>query len=137
MKVLNPVNKKSLSVKFDVTTSFLSRQTLITVYKNTVASLHFHIDFATCGGITVLDLMMPVTDGFDENIFAAYAKTFCECGGVTLQPNFLNRDELVAARENPEKHKNLIVRVCGFSVRFVNLLPEVQDEIINRNYYSM
>lgn len=42
------------------------------------------------------------------------------------------RKELMEAKENPEKHKDLIVRVWGFNARFVELDPELQDHIINR-----
>ena len=37
-----------------------------------------------------------------------------------------------AAKENPEKYEYLVVRVGGYSARFVHLNPAIQDEIINR-----
>lgn len=39
------------------------------------------------------------------------------------------------AMEHPEKYANLIVRVGGFSERFVNLSPETQQEILSRTLY--
>lgn len=42
------------------------------------------------------------------------------------------KQELLEAREHPEKHKDLIVRVWGFNARFVELDEELQDHIINR-----
>ncbi len=42
------------------------------------------------------------------------------------------RRELLEAREDPEKYRDLIVRVWGFNARFVELDRELQDHIINR-----
>jgi len=47
----------------------------------------------------------------------------------------VNRGDLEAALLEPEKHRNLIVRVGGFSARFVELPPEVQADLINRTLY--
>ena len=41
-------------------------------------------------------------------------------------------EELKRARLDPENHRHVIVRVGGYSARFVNLRPELQEEIINR-----
>ena len=42
------------------------------------------------------------------------------------------KQELLEAREDPEKYRDLIVRVWGFNARFVELDRELQDHIINR-----
>ena len=39
---------------------------------------------------------------------------------------------LLDAQKHPEKHRDLIVRVAGYSDYFANLTPELQDEIIRR-----
>ena len=39
---------------------------------------------------------------------------------------------LADAMEHPERHQNLVVRVCGFSARFVTLDREMQEEIAGR-----
>ena len=44
----------------------------------------------------------------------------------------MSADELVEAQKNPEKHKNLIVRVGGFSAYFTQLEKGLQDNIITR-----
>ena len=36
------------------------------------------------------------------------------------------------AQRNPEQHKDIIVRVWGYSARFVTLCKEMQDHVINR-----
>lgn len=43
-----------------------------------------------------------------------------------------DREELMDAKKNPEKHRGLIVRVWGFNARFVELDEELQDHIIKR-----
>jgi len=44
----------------------------------------------------------------------------------------VSRDDLENAMKEPEKYQNLIVRVGGFSARFVELNRQVQLDIINR-----
>ena len=96
-----------------------------------------NIDFTECGGgISVHDVILPVSSRFDEDIFASFMLGAAECRCVTIQPNCVSKNDLLAARREPEKYKNLIVRICGLSAYFVNLLPEVQDEIIARNFYT-
>ena len=41
-------------------------------------------------------------------------------------------EDLLDAKEHPERHGNLIVRVGGYSSQFILLDPETQDEIISR-----
>lgn len=96
-----------------------------------------NIDFTTCGGgVAVFDVMLPMANNFDEEIFASLFYACDKCGCVAIQPNSLSLDELIDAKKNPEKHKNLIVRICGLSAYFTALTPNVQDEIINRNFYE-
>ena len=64
--------------------------------------------------------------------FIALAKTYFAGGGQTLQINVVSREELLDAREHPENHANLIVRVGGFSQYFIKLDKELQDNIIRR-----
>ena len=58
--------------------------------------------------------------------------TFFKNGGQIFQGNTTDVKELIAAQQNPENYPNLMVRVGGFSARFVALKKHVQDEIIGR-----
>lgn len=49
-----------------------------------------------------------------------------------MQFNCVDRETLVQAQKDPVKHRDLIVRVAGYSAFFVELCKEVQDEIISR-----
>ena len=42
-------------------------------------------------------------------------------------------EELLDAQKHPERHQNLMVKVCGFSARFVSLSKRFQDEVIARH----
>ena len=64
---------------------------------------------------------------------ALFVKSFIDMGGHQLQLNSVNPETLLDAREHPEKHRNLIVRVWGWSGYFVELSREYQDHIIKRS----
>lgn len=64
-------------------------------------------------------------------------KSFIDLGGHQLQLNSVNRDTLLDAQKNPEKYRNLIVRVWGWSGYFVELSKEYQDHIIKRAELSI
>jgi len=64
--------------------------------------------------------------------FLALMKTYFDLGGYHAQFNCVDAQTLKNAREKPEEHRNLIVRVAGFSAYFVLLDKIVQDEIIDR-----
>lgn len=95
------------------------------------------VDFAACGGGScVLDVKMPLSGHMTPALFAAFIQA---CGAMscpTLQPNVVSQEELLDAKVHPEKHRNLIVRICGLSAYFVALTAKVQDEIIARNMYE-
>ena len=49
-----------------------------------------------------------------------------------MQFNVINRDTLLAAQKEPEKYRNLIVRIAGYSAYFVELSEDVQNDLIAR-----
>jgi len=53
------------------------------------------------------------------------------------QYNIISADTLKAAQKNPEKFRNLLVRISGYSAYFVELGKEVQDHLINRTEHQM
>jgi len=68
----------------------------------------------------------------NEELLAALIKTFVEKGGQIFQGNTTSLEELYAAQKNPEENRHIIVRVGGYSARFVTLSAALQDEIIGR-----
>jgi len=59
-------------------------------------------------------------------------RTYFRLDGHHIQFNVVDRETLIEARENPDKHRNLIVRVAGYSDYFCNLNAALQNEIIER-----
>ena len=63
-------------------------------------------------------------------------KVFFNHNGVQLNITCIGKDDLIKAMAEPEKYSNLIVRIGGFSARFVELSPVVQMEILRRTTYE-
>lgn len=63
---------------------------------------------------------------------SAMIESYFQRGGFHIQINILDRETLEAAQANPQEHKNLMVRVAGYSAFFVDLPRGVQDEIMSR-----
>lgn len=65
----------------------------------------------------------------------ALLDTYFRQGGAQTMITVLSRGDLEAAMKEPEKYQDLVVRVGGFSARFVTLNPVVQRELIDRTLY--
>lgn len=62
----------------------------------------------------------------------SFVRTWCDQKHWHLQFNIINRATLLAAQREPEKYRNLLVRVAGYSAYFVDLSPALQNEILTR-----
>jgi formate C-acetyltransferase len=67
--------------------------------------------------------------------FLALVRVFMERGGIEMQVNVVDRATLEDSRTNPEAHRDLIVRIGGYSDYFTRLSPVLQQEIIDRTEY--
>jgi formate C-acetyltransferase len=67
-----------------------------------------------------------------NDILAALIKSYFELGGMQIQFNVIEEKILVEAKKCPEAHRNLLVRVAGYSAYFTDLTEDVQNEIIKR-----
>lgn len=65
----------------------------------------------------------------------ALIEGYFELGGSQLQINVLDHSVLLHAVAHPERHRDLLVRVVGYSAYFVLLSPDQQREIIARNSF--
>ena len=88
----------------------------------------------------------PLTIELDESIFrndetleklAMLIRSYVRLGGHQLQLNTLNKETLLDAKVHPELHRDLIVRVWGWSGYFVELDECYQDHIIERIKYKV
>ena len=57
--------------------------------------------------------------------------------GYHVQYNIVSRDTLIDAQLHPEDHKDLIVRVAGYSAFFNVLSKKTQDDIIERTEQTL
>jgi formate C-acetyltransferase len=90
------------------------------------------------GGPITLELAASVfTDPDAIRKTAMLVRTFAQLGCQQLQLNSLNVETLLEAQAHPELHRNLIVRVWGWSGYFCELAPEYQQHILQRHLYSM
>lgn len=63
-------------------------------------------------------------------------KTMSSLGVYHAQINVISRNTLLDAQAHPDKHKDLLIRVAGYTAFFVELGKETQDEIIGRTEIS-
>ena len=71
-----------------------------------------------------------------ENL-TALIDTYFRCGGTQVQFNMVDSAILREAQRHPEKHRDLFVRVSGYSAEFIGLSEIAQEEIINRTEFEM
>lgn len=88
----------------------------------------------------------PLTVEFSDRVFAQeesitkvaqLVQLFVLRGGHQIQLNTVNRERLLDAQRHPEKYRNLIVRVWGWSGYFVELDKCYQDHIIQRTQLNV
>ncbi|WP_422478964.1 pyruvate formate lyase family protein [Pleomorphochaeta sp. DL1XJH-081] len=97
-----------------------------------------HLDRVANGGpltIELHDTMFRNADSIQK--VAGLVKTYMEIGGIQMQLNGVNRETMLEAQKHPEKYRNLIVRVWGWSGYFVELDKAYQDHIIKRMELDM
>jgi pyruvate-formate lyase len=95
-----------------------------------------HIDFSTSPDGSSLDLRFdPVIVQTPENrqAFIGFLKAFVNLKIMEMQISVVDTESLIDARAHPEKYPHLLVRVAGYSARFIDLPPEEQDELIGRS----
>ncbi len=88
----------------------------------------------------------PLTMEFSSGMFrdddsvhkvALLVKTFIDRGGHQLQLNAVNLEDMKDAQQHPDRHRNLVVRIWGWSAYFVELDKEYQDHVIARQEYRV
>lgn len=62
----------------------------------------------------------------------SFIRAFCDLKLWHLQFNVINRQTMLAAQDDPEKYRGLIVRIAGYSAYFTELSRDLQDDLINR-----
>jgi len=79
-------------------------------------------------------MLHPTTVKGDEGLIVmkALLDTYMKNGGMSMQFNIFNADDLRDAQKHPEKYKNLQVRVCGWNNLWNDLTAIEQEAYIRR-----
>ena len=83
------------------------------------------------GGVAINFKLQRLGEPTRETL-KAVIKTFLARDGIQLQVNCVRKETLLDAQENPDRHRDLVVRIAGYSDYFTALPREMQDEIVNR-----
>ena len=76
-------------------------------------------------------------EGDMKPVFLQYLRTWKDLKIPHVQFNVVDRETLLEAQEYPEKHRDLIVRVAGYSAYFAELSRGLQDHIIARSEHGV
>ncbi len=97
------------------------------------------IDHLRTGGTLLNQKFTPTILEDDAGIdrLASLVRTYFRMDGHHIQFNVVDADTLRRAQSEPENYRDLIVRVAGYSDYFVDLTPELQEEIIGRTAHSV
>jgi formate C-acetyltransferase len=71
-----------------------------------------------------------------EAALIAALKSYFENKGMHVQYNVVSIQKLRDAQKNPDKYRDLVVRVAGYSALFVGLDPDLQEDIITRTEFE-
>ena len=98
------------------------------------------MDLARLRNGDLLNLRLsPATIQSSQGIkkFADFIRGFCDIGGWHVQFNIIDSITLKDAQAHPERYRDLLVRVAGYSAYFTQLHREVQDDIIRRTEHNL
>lgn len=92
------------------------------------------------GGVLLNQKMTPQMLSTEENkqkLEMLIRTFFNRLHGYHVQYNIVSKETLIDAQKHPEKHKDLIVRVAGYSAFFNVLSKKTQDDIIGRTEQAL
>lgn len=93
------------------------------------------LNYSLSNNASTLDFKVPpqVFQGEEgDRLLCGLISDYFKDGGMQIQLYFLSREDLLKARSHPEEYSGLTVRVTGYSAYFVQLTPELQEEVIQR-----
>jgi formate C-acetyltransferase len=96
------------------------------------------IDHIRTGGTLLNQKFLPQVLEDEKGItkLAHLIRAYFKMDGHHMQFNVVNSDELRRAQDYPDDYRDLIVRVAGYSDYFVDLTPQLQNEIIERTTHE-
>ncbi len=103
----------------------------LTAMLSSVAKMPLRLGIGGCTCNVLIPTDMTATPEQRDNI-AALMKTFMQMGGMLAQITTASLEDMKDAQVHPEDHEDLIVRIGGFSRKFIEFERDVQDEFIKR-----
>lgn len=88
-------------------------------------------------GISVVNLTLMKNVCRNHAVLKGIVMGYFNMGGIQLQITSTSPDELKDALAHPEDHKDLIVRVGGYSEYFVRLSPALRRAVVERNVHEL
>jgi len=92
------------------------------------------------GGVLLNQKLSPSSirnDSDKKKLLSIIRTFFADLKGWHVQYNIVSRETLLAAQKDPEKYRDLIVRVAGYSAFFTTLSPDTQNDIIARTEHFL
>ena len=86
-------------------------------------------------GISVLNL--TISKNFVDQSLEALIKSYFSMGGIQVQVTVTSVEELQDALVHPENHEDLVVRVGGYSEKFINLSQGLREAVVERNVHEL
>ena len=85
-------------------------------------------------GIALNMRIHPSSVSTDEGLgkLKEMTKTYFSNGGMEVQYNIVSAETMRAAQVDPQTYRDLVVRIAGFSAYFVEMTPDLQNDIISR-----
>jgi len=108
----------------------------VTALLNSMGKLKQAFRYTPFGGSTITLDRSAVSSENSVGVLAALFETYFADGGLQVMPNVVDVETLRDAKAHPEQYGNLVVRVTGYSARFIDLQPELQDIIIARSEHG-
>jgi formate C-acetyltransferase len=85
-----------------------------------------------------LNLKYPSVEGEEDiKTFGQAVEAYLRYGGLHIQFNIMSYEDLIEAKNHPDKYPELLVRVSGYSAYFKDLNEAMKDEIITRTAYNI
>jgi len=92
------------------------------------------------GGVLLNQKLSPAAiqkDADKHKLISVIRTFFADLKGWHVQYNIVSRETLLAAKKDPEKYRDLVVRIAGYSAFFTTLSPDTQDDIIARTEHTL
>jgi pyruvate-formate lyase len=101
----------------------------IAAHRSAARALDTH---RTLNGVTFNQRMSYSLVATDRDLhkWADLVRTFVDSEGAEVQYSIADRKALLDAQKNPEKHRDLVVRIGGHSAYFIELSRKIQDSVI-------